>query len=454
VQRGDTLGEIAARFGTDVNTLARLNNISNPNRIMAGQTIEIPVGGKTQTVQRGDTLTKIAAQNNTTVDALMKANPQIRNANQIYPGDAVRIPVGGKGNSAAANAGSRPAAQVVNTQAVEGVANTSIKGSRLSLSQTDINNIKKTLQTEWVQSAGDDQAKGIVDTILNRTASGHWGTTVANVVNAKNQFSDINGPPARKKGRDSVEKYPMSKVSKRVDAFVDSYLAQRAAGTPSSVGTHLNYANPHYSDAKNLPWIMALNGPVFGKGDSIHRHGTTPGLEKYRPEAFSIALPGSASGQGASSTQRVDNDGAQVSNSQFVNPTGGGLRNDSGGHGHYGASRRRANGPGVHHGIDILSTPGQSVRAPISGTLRQVNPNNIHQGFEIVSPDGRQSVRVFYAAPDGSLIGQRVQAGDDVATAQDLQMRGSRYGANVRDHVHVEIRINQNRVDPAPYFFR
>lgn len=39
---GDTLGEIAQRFQTTVQFLCRLNNIPNPDKIKAGDTIKIP----------------------------------------------------------------------------------------------------------------------------------------------------------------------------------------------------------------------------------------------------------------------------------------------------------------------------------------------------------------------------------------------------------------------------
>lgn len=42
VQQGDTLAEIAARFGTDLNTLIALNNISNPNLLETNQILQIP----------------------------------------------------------------------------------------------------------------------------------------------------------------------------------------------------------------------------------------------------------------------------------------------------------------------------------------------------------------------------------------------------------------------------
>ena len=51
---------------------------------------------KSITVQRGDTLGKIAADNSTTVDALVKLN-DISNPDRIYPGDVIKLP-GGQGD--------------------------------------------------------------------------------------------------------------------------------------------------------------------------------------------------------------------------------------------------------------------------------------------------------------------------------------------------------------------
>ncbi len=43
VKGGDTLSAIAARFRTTVSELARVNRIQNPDRIYAGQIIQVPV---------------------------------------------------------------------------------------------------------------------------------------------------------------------------------------------------------------------------------------------------------------------------------------------------------------------------------------------------------------------------------------------------------------------------
>ena len=102
VQRNDNLTEIAARFGTTVAELVRLNNIANPNLIYPGQVLIIresggstpPSGTTTYTVQRGDTLSEIAERFGTTVSALVLAN-NIADRDRIYPGQVLIIPVGG-----------------------------------------------------------------------------------------------------------------------------------------------------------------------------------------------------------------------------------------------------------------------------------------------------------------------------------------------------------------------
>lgn len=41
VKKGDTLTAIAKKFGTTVQTLVKLNNISNPNLIITGQVLKV-----------------------------------------------------------------------------------------------------------------------------------------------------------------------------------------------------------------------------------------------------------------------------------------------------------------------------------------------------------------------------------------------------------------------------
>nr|DAM13512.1 MAG TPA: Lysozyme [Caudoviricetes sp.] len=93
VKKGDTLSEIAARYNTTVQKLVELNNISNPSLIYPGQKIKINGSAAkiiTYTVKKGDTLWDIASKYGTTIDKIAKDNG-IKNKNLIYPGEKIRI---------------------------------------------------------------------------------------------------------------------------------------------------------------------------------------------------------------------------------------------------------------------------------------------------------------------------------------------------------------------------
>lgn len=93
VKKGDTLSEIAARYGTTYQELARINGIKNPNIIHVGQEIKLGDVKKQAVlyiVKRGDTLSEIAKKYNTTVNKLVEDN-KIDNPNLIYPGQKIKI---------------------------------------------------------------------------------------------------------------------------------------------------------------------------------------------------------------------------------------------------------------------------------------------------------------------------------------------------------------------------
>ena len=115
VEIGDTLREIAARFGTTWPTLAAYNNIPNANYIEAGMILQIPPAGytppqtpvvtpvpqqppqpayRTYVVQAGDTLSEIALHYHTTVETIRRYNG-ITDNRRIYPGDVLLIPFHG-----------------------------------------------------------------------------------------------------------------------------------------------------------------------------------------------------------------------------------------------------------------------------------------------------------------------------------------------------------------------
>jgi spore coat assembly protein SafA len=100
VQPGDTLFFIARRFGVSLDALIAANpQIADPNLIFPGQIILIPVaelpplppGAATYIIQPGDTLFNIAQRFGLSLDALIAANPQIADPNLIFPGQIIII---------------------------------------------------------------------------------------------------------------------------------------------------------------------------------------------------------------------------------------------------------------------------------------------------------------------------------------------------------------------------
>lgn len=94
VKSGDTLGEIGKKFGVNYESIAKLNNISNPSLIYPGQVLKI-VSNKVNTevyytVKSGDTLGEIAKKFGVSYESIAKLN-NISNPNLIYIGQVLKI---------------------------------------------------------------------------------------------------------------------------------------------------------------------------------------------------------------------------------------------------------------------------------------------------------------------------------------------------------------------------
>jgi LysM repeat protein len=107
VARGETLSQIAERYGVRTADLARANAITNPDRLLVGTVLQIPGAESadsapatptpaperptTYVVQRGDQLGRIAERFGVSMSALAAAN-NITNPNTIYVGQTLTIP--------------------------------------------------------------------------------------------------------------------------------------------------------------------------------------------------------------------------------------------------------------------------------------------------------------------------------------------------------------------------
>ena len=92
VKAGDTLSEIAQKFNTTISRLVELNGINNPNLIQTGQILKLDDNAKekTYTVKAGDTLGEIAEKFGASVYEIAEKN-NIKDINIIYVGQVLKI---------------------------------------------------------------------------------------------------------------------------------------------------------------------------------------------------------------------------------------------------------------------------------------------------------------------------------------------------------------------------
>lgn len=105
VKKGDSLNSIAAEYGVSVSAILKANNISDPDLILIGQHLVIPGHdgrpAQVHVVAAGETLGRIAAHYGTKTAQLASLNG-IDNVNLIRIGQKLKIPGGGSGTSSGA----------------------------------------------------------------------------------------------------------------------------------------------------------------------------------------------------------------------------------------------------------------------------------------------------------------------------------------------------------------
>jgi spore germination protein len=84
VRQGQTLSGIAQAYATSPADIIEANELPNPDRLVVGQALVIPIVGRFYYVQQGDTLFTIARRFNTTLERLIEVN-------QLDPAAPLRV---------------------------------------------------------------------------------------------------------------------------------------------------------------------------------------------------------------------------------------------------------------------------------------------------------------------------------------------------------------------------
>jgi len=92
VQKGDSLWQIANRYGVSSSDISTVNELPNPNQLVIGQAVVIPIPAKQHTVKSGESLWQIAQQYGISPQSIIQANQQLSDPSSISPGMNIVIP--------------------------------------------------------------------------------------------------------------------------------------------------------------------------------------------------------------------------------------------------------------------------------------------------------------------------------------------------------------------------
>jgi len=92
VKSGESLYSISRLYNASSSKIAADNELTNPGRLIIGQTLVIIEGMRRHTVALGQTFYSIAASYGLTVSELTAANPQLTKPSLIYSGQLLNIP--------------------------------------------------------------------------------------------------------------------------------------------------------------------------------------------------------------------------------------------------------------------------------------------------------------------------------------------------------------------------
>ena len=166
VKPGETLSEIAERYGTSVQRLMQLNGLRSPQDLWAGSRIQVPGAGGSNpgsgnyTVKPGETLSEIAERYGTSVQRLMQLNG-LRSAQDLWAGSRIQVP----------GAGSAPTSTGARTTTVN--ANYTVKqGETLSeLAERYGTSVQRLMELNNLGSAQDLWAGSRIQVPVTRTAA-------------------------------------------------------------------------------------------------------------------------------------------------------------------------------------------------------------------------------------------------------------------------------------------
>lgn len=227
VRSGDTLGEIAARFGVTVDQLRSANGISG-STIHVGQVLTIPGDTIVHVVRQGEALWEIALKHRVTAAEIMRANNL--SSDLIHPGNRLIIPAAPAGGSSPSTGG--------------GATGNTVH----SVSQQELEVLARIVKGECPPDVPWEGKVAVAAVVLNRVERPGYPKSVAGVAHQPLQFSCYNANERARLYYGAIPQWAW-----------DAARAAVSGQDPSRGATH--YFNPYIvkpSWAQNMRFIRRI----------------------------------------------------------------------------------------------------------------------------------------------------------------------------------------------------
>jgi len=411
VKPGDTIAQIARNFGVSQSVLIQVNQLRNPNFILVGQEIRIPIATTTPITSTVPPSPVTVATRNISALPQSEATPVATESSSDASG------------AAGSTSGAMFATEFVAPDQPEGAAAQSAAIRNTERSQSQIQ----------AQSANVDQ-------VDQSTAP------VASSSSVDALLSDVAQLRNRHQGRqfgDQSSQSPQQMLPIAAASLPDR--ERRAASRSSRVNPELRPAVVE-SDESELSLRQRVQQPVIPSSVQAERAeaeeqlvATAPlGSENYEPliqpltgQLVSPDLPPLPHAEAYLPEGSISFDG-------YIWPARGVLTSG------YGWRWGR-----MHRGIDIAAPVGTPVYAAASGVVEFSGWNSGGYGYmvEVRHPDGSMT-RYAHNSRNIARVGQQIAQGEQIAEVGST-------GYSTGPHVHFEIHLpNQGTVNPIAYLSR
>ncbi|MDD3001163.1 MAG: LysM peptidoglycan-binding domain-containing protein [Candidatus Riflebacteria bacterium] len=442
IQPGDSLSNIAVRFGSETGTLMRMNNIDDSHVIRAGQTIKVPMPSKEvqYVVRRGDSLSRIAARFKISLEEIISANDL--KSHVLLADQKLVIPVGiaapaneqaakseqvfkfstGENVQVAAAPADKPNIKIIDKVALSAA----IRGNAVQVAKAEVKpEVKEEVKVETKAEVKPEEPKKV------EVASADMSPEIRYTIGQGDSLLKL------------AHKFNTTVAQLQSDNNIEGTLVkigQEIKISPNKKMYRVVSAKPELAKVSK---VNLLNHKIR-RGESLSviakKYRTTVGsIVAQNNLKSTVVLAGQTIKVPAAKGYKITNKTSVNRTVKWKRPTRGYLSSAYGYRKHPVYKKRS-----FHAGIDIAAPKGTPILAATNGKVIYAGRRSGYGNLVIVSHANGYSTRYAHCSSIIARKGQQVKAGQIIG-------RVGATGVATGNHLHFEVRKNGKTLNPISF---